>query len=136
MPRKKTVLIVESDPVINQALTEALAREMHDVLDARDGSEGLALALKFLPDFVFIDTANLQHDGVDGFSLVYKIRHNDWGRNVPLLILGAEASDETRLREGFEDAPLEFIDASEAPEVGAIAKQLCECLTELLPGSL
>ena len=57
------ILIVDDDPHINEALRLYLENEGHEVQNAYDGAEGVALFKKYEPDLVLLDIMMPKKDG-------------------------------------------------------------------------
>ena len=84
MSDKKTILVVEDEQAMLQALSEKLTKSGFHVLGASDGEEGFKKA-KEHPDLVMLDIIMPK---VDGITLLKKIRDEDkWGENVPIIML-------------------------------------------------
>jgi len=78
------LLIVEDEHAMRMALTDLLQAQGWRVRVARDGREGLRLALDESPDLVVLD---VMLPGLDGFSLCRELRA--CGRGMPVLMLTA-----------------------------------------------
>jgi DNA-binding response OmpR family regulator len=80
-PRK--VLVVEDEPVINQAVTDRLRGSGYDVVQAWDGPAAVALCAETAPDLVVLD---VMLPGYDGHEVCRRIQAE---RPVPVLMLTA-----------------------------------------------
>lgn len=78
------LLIVEDEHAMRMALTDLLQAQGWRVRVARDGLEGLRLALDETPDLVVLD---VMLPGLDGFSFCRELRAR--GRGMPVLMLTA-----------------------------------------------
>jgi CheY-like chemotaxis protein len=81
---KKTVLIMEDETSLRTALIDALHRKNFNPLSAKNGKEGLRIALKEHPHLILLD---LIMEEMDGMSALKKIRQDAWGATVPIIIL-------------------------------------------------
>lgn len=90
----RTVLVVEDDPTINQALTDRLAAEGFTVARALDGPSALTEAARHTPDVVVLD---LMLPGLDGLEVCRRLQSE---RPVPILMLTAK-TDETDILVGL-----------------------------------
>ena len=90
----QTVLVVEDDPTINQALTDRLAAEGYQVERAADGPAALTAYAQHAPDLVVLD---LMLPGMDGLEVCRRIQAE---RPVPVLMLTAR-TDETDVLVGL-----------------------------------
>ena len=85
MVKQKTILIVEDEEPMLEALINIFKKEGIELLQARDGEEGLNLAMKEKPDLVLLDIIMPK---IDGMTVMKKIRENKrWGKNVPIIML-------------------------------------------------
>jgi two-component system, cell cycle response regulator DivK len=95
----KTILIVE-DNDLNMKLFHALLETRgYNVLQARDGMEGLRLARENHPDLIIMD---IQLPGVSGLVVAKSIKDDEQLKNIPIIAVTAFAlkGDEERMREG------------------------------------
>jgi DNA-binding response OmpR family regulator len=83
------VLIVEDEPVLVRALTDALVAKGCDVLSALDGERGLELALEKKPQLILLD---IMLPRVNGFEICRAIRER--GHDMPILMLTAKGQEE------------------------------------------
>ena len=86
-------LLVEDDATIGQFVRKGLREAGFMVDHARDGEEGLRLALAEPYDAAVVD---LMLPGRDGLSLIEELRRK--GRRTPVLILSAKRSVDDRVR--------------------------------------
>jgi DNA-binding response OmpR family regulator len=84
---RRTVLVVEDDPVINQAVSDRLVAEGYDVVRAVDGPAAVAAHAEHRPDVVVLD---LMLPGYDGHEVCRRIQAD---RPVPVLMLTARADE-------------------------------------------
>ncbi len=89
-----TVLVVEDEPAIAQALARRLAAEGWRVEVAADGPGGVAAAQRLQPDVVLLD---VMLPGMDGLEVCRRIQAE---RPVPVLMLTAR-DDETDMLVGL-----------------------------------
>jgi DNA-binding response OmpR family regulator len=78
-----TILLVEDENAIRRALSIVFQREQFRVLEAKNGEEGLELALAEHPDIIVLD---LVMPKMDGLTMIRKIRKDSWGKDVPAII--------------------------------------------------
>lgn len=80
---QRTILLVEDEHAIRRALSIIFQREGFFVLEAKNGEEGLEVALEEHPDIVILD---LVMPKMDGLTMVKKIRKDPWGKTLPMII--------------------------------------------------
>ncbi len=81
---KKTILIVDDEELITAALAKKLINAGYNVIIQRNGEDGLKVALEKHPDLVLLDIIMPKMDGV---TFLGKIRNDEWGKNVPVIVL-------------------------------------------------
>ncbi|KRA28114.1 two-component system response regulator [Nocardioides sp. Root614] len=81
------VLVVEDDPVINQAVTDRLVAEGYDVVRAWDGPGAVAAYAEHSPDVVVLD---VMLPGYDGLEVCRRIQAD---RPVPVLMVTARVDE-------------------------------------------
>lgn len=87
------ILIVDDEDDILDLLQYNLQKEDYDTLVARDGAEGLELAVKHVPDIIILD---IMMPRMDGLEACRRMREHSTLLTVPILILTArsEAADQ------------------------------------------
>lgn len=90
---KKKILIVEDEADIRELLRYHLEREGFDVLEAGDGTTGLALARAEQPALMLLD---VMLPGMDGFDVLRGLATEE-GPAVPVLLLTARGEEMDRV---------------------------------------
>jgi signal transduction histidine kinase/ligand-binding sensor domain-containing protein/DNA-binding response OmpR family regulator len=99
---RTTVLVVDDNDEIRAYVRRHLEPE-YRVVEAADGSEGLERARQLTPDLVISD---VMMPGLDGNALFRSLREDPELELVPVILLTAKASAESRiqgLRDGVDD---------------------------------
>ena len=76
-PNNMKVLIVDDSPTIRAALRTLVEKMGHSVIDAEDGSKGLATYRDSRPDLVLIDVVMPVMDGYDAERQMRQIPARD-----------------------------------------------------------
>lgn len=84
MDNKKTILVVEDEESLLQALYDTFLGRGYNVEKAKDGVEGEKMALKTHPDLILMD---ILMPKADGMTMIQNIRKDAWGSKVPVIIL-------------------------------------------------
>ncbi len=95
------ILIVEDEPDISLIMTAAMRDNGYRALVARDGAEGLDLALRERPDLILLD---LRLPEMNGIQVLHSLREHE--ANVPVVVVTAWRSQELvieALRLGVKD---------------------------------
>jgi DNA-binding response OmpR family regulator len=82
--KEKTILIVEDEKSLRGALVDFLHLKNFSTLEAKNGREGVLLALSKHPELILLD---LIMPEMDGLTTLKKIREDVWGEKVPIIIL-------------------------------------------------
>lgn len=85
------ILICDDDPVVHESLNIYLQAEHFRVSSAKDGEEGLKLALELEPDLVILD---LMMPGMSGTDVCREIRRHT---NIPIIMLTARGEELDRV---------------------------------------
>jgi DNA-binding response OmpR family regulator len=99
---KKTILIVEDELPMLKALSDKFILEGLDTLEARDGAEGLKMATEKKPDLIILD---IFMPVMDGKAMLEKLRLDEWGKTVPVIILTNLNPDDKTLDELMKNGP-------------------------------
>jgi DNA-binding response OmpR family regulator len=86
----KRILIVDDDYEIIEAMRAALEAKGYEVLVARDGNQGLAMAEREDPDLMILDMMMPKRSG---FLVLEKLRRS---RPVPLRVIMVTANEGSR----------------------------------------
>ena len=101
---KQTILVVEDDVSVLNALVDALTREGFTALRAKDGEEGLRAATENHPDLILLD---ILMPKMDGITMLKKLREDTWGKSVHIMIL-TNASDNEKIDEAMQNEAFEY----------------------------
>ncbi len=106
----KNILIVEDEVTLLDAISNKLVQEGFKTIKAKNGQEGLGIALKEHPDLIIID---ILMPIMDGMTMMTKVREDSWGKAVPIIILTNLSADENIIKGVVKDEPLYFLVKSE-----------------------
>ena len=84
MTKNKKILIVEDEPSLRKALMIKLVEEGFAVLEAVNGADGLAVALREHPDMILLD---IVMPVMDGMTMLAKLRGDPWGKDAKVIVL-------------------------------------------------
>jgi len=82
-----------------------LELEGFDVLEAAEGKEALALALRERPDLVLLD---VMMPAMDGFDVARRLKSNPATSKIPVVFMTALAASDDR-RRGFEAGAVGYV---------------------------
>lgn len=91
MEPKKKVLVVEDESALRTPLSNVLADEGIQVLQAENGAVGLEAALKEHPDLILLDVFMPK---MGGLEMLAELRKDEWGKNAHVMLLTNSANTE------------------------------------------
>ncbi|WP_245898634.1 hybrid sensor histidine kinase/response regulator [Chitinophaga niastensis] len=101
---KKSILLIDDNAEIRQYLQQ-LFKDKFIVYEADNGTNGFAAVQKYMPDLVISD---IQMQGMDGVELCAKIKQTDTLSHIPVILLTASSSSDTRIK-GIEGGADDYI---------------------------
>src|SRR5690349_19803966 len=109
------VLVFESDPTFAETLRSGLLKYNCEVTVVDDANNGLAAASRDKPDLILLA---IELPRMNGFSVCNKLKRDPALKDVPLIIMSSESTEETfeqhrRLRtraEEYVKKPISFED--------------------------
>ncbi|BAX78830.1 hybrid sensor histidine kinase/response regulator transcription factor [Labilibaculum antarcticum] len=91
--KKSKILIVEDNDDLRQMIKEELSTEFN-IIEASDGKEGYEVALEEKPDLIISDILMPIQDGI---SMLKQIKKNPEFNNIPIFMLTAKNSSESKI---------------------------------------
>ncbi|MBF0189864.1 MAG: response regulator [Magnetococcales bacterium] len=98
--QKKTILIVEDDPVFARILNNLAQDKGFSPILAPDGEQGLTLAIRHLPSGVILD---LTLPDMDGWSVLKQLKSNPVTREIPVHVISARDESAFGTTQGATD---------------------------------
>ncbi len=123
---RKTILIIEDETPLLNALKDKFKIEDFKAIGAEDGAEGLKVALQERPDLIILDLLMPVKGGMD---MLDELRNSgNWGENVPVIILTNLSPDDKILEGVVKGHPSYYFEKSNTSlsEVVEKAKELLE----------
>jgi CheY-like chemotaxis protein len=84
MTKKRVILLVEDEISLRRVLKVKLVATGYRVLEAKDGKQGLNLAIKNKPDLILLD---IIMPVMDGLTMLSKLRQDKAGADIPVIML-------------------------------------------------
>lgn len=101
----KKILAVEDEPSLLGALQNKLTQEGFEFVEAKNGQVGLEKALQGKPDLILLD---IIMPVMDGLTMLKKLREDDWGKTVPVIIL-TNLSDDEKVMEAVKQGSYDYL---------------------------
>ena len=104
-PENKVILVVEDELSLARALVEKLFKEGFSVIEARNGEEGLQVALREHPDLILLDIVMPKMDGI---TMLTKLREDSWGKGARVVIL-TNLSDDLSVDKSIQYGAFDYL---------------------------
>jgi two-component system, OmpR family, alkaline phosphatase synthesis response regulator PhoP len=126
--QKKVILIIEDEPPMLNILADKLDEDGFATLQARNGEEGLRLALQHHPDLILLD---ILMPKMNGITTIHKLREDTWGKTVPVVMLTNVSPDSNEtLQEIIKSQPAYYFVKSDI-QLTEIVEKVKEVLASL-----
>ena len=102
---KNILLVIEDEESLSKAIHEKFSREGFQVILAKNGEDGLIQAFENHPDLILLDIVMPKMDGI---SMLRKLRDDEWGKNVPVIIL-SNLSDAEMTAEAVKEKVSDYL---------------------------
>ena len=102
----KKILVVEDETPLRNAVTDILTFEGFTVLQAKNGQEGLDIALKEHPDLILLD---LMMPIMDGLTMLEKLRQDTVFGKTAAVILLTNINDPEKVAMATEAGSYDFL---------------------------
>ncbi|AEI38002.1 MAG: response regulator [Zymomonas mobilis subsp. pomaceae] len=89
------IMTVDDSPSMRMLLRAALGKMGYSVVEAEDGVDAMEKLGNTKPDLLITD---INMPRMDGFGLIENVRQDNGWRNMPILVLTTETSDEKKQR--------------------------------------
>ena len=98
------IVLADDEPDLRSVFSEILRRDGHEVWEAGDGREALALIEEHRPELLVLD---LWMPIVNGFEVLDKLRHDPHATTLKVVMLSNLGDADARL-EGFSAGVVDF----------------------------
>ena len=106
------ILIAEDERDIRELITFTLRYAGHEVTQAANGEEALALAKQTIPELILMD---VRMPKMTGYEACRHIKADDTLKNIPVVFLSAKGQ-ETEIQTGLEVGATDYILKPFAPD--------------------
>lgn len=110
---KTKILLIEDDESVRSVLTMLLEKEMYDVIEAKNGLEGLELVYEKYPQIILCD---LMMPVMDGKDFLLRLKKNSKTAHIPVVMLTA-ADGETNEIDLLQLGATDFISKTSSSNV-------------------
>jgi DNA-binding response OmpR family regulator len=123
MPMSYKIAVIEDEIPIRELYSAKLSLSGYEVRTAKNGREGLTLVKDFQPDLILLD---IRMPEMNGDQMLLKMREQDWGADIRVVILTNLSKDEAPSVLRFLNVDRYIVKAHHTP------KQIVEIVEEIL----
>ena len=120
---KYKIAVIDDETPIRELYSVKLSLSGYDVRAAKNGREGRALVKDFQPDLILLD---IRMPEMNGDQMLLKMREQDWGADIRVIILTNLSKDEAPTVLRFLNVDRYIVKAHHTP------KQIVEIVEEIL----
>jgi DNA-binding response OmpR family regulator len=102
---RRKILLVDDSSTSHMWVRMILSKASFDMISARDGQEGVELALRELPDLILMDVIMPQ---MDGFEAVRRLRQVGSTRGIPVIMVTTRG-EARNVQEGFASGCSDYV---------------------------
>src|ERR1700722_2980190 len=99
------ILVVEDDPILSDLYNNTFLLNGFATLTAKNGLEGFEIAIREIPDIIFL---NIMMPKMNGLELIGELKKNETTKDIPVIIL-SNFSDEKLALEAIAKGALAYI---------------------------
>lgn len=105
MKTNKKILVVEDDAPLRNVLCNKLESDGFAVLEAKNGKEGLEIALSSHPELILLD---IIMPVMDGMTMLKKLREDAWGADAKVFML-TNLSDTNKVADAIAHGSYDYL---------------------------
>jgi DNA-binding response OmpR family regulator len=114
----KKILVTEDEAPLRNAVSDILTFEGFTVFQAKNGQEGLDIAVKEHPDLILLD---LIMPVMDGLTMLQRLREDEWGKSANVILL-TNINDPEKVAAATEAGTFDFLVKSDWNIEDVVAK--------------
>ena len=108
---RNLILLIEDEHALREPMRDKLTLGGFLVLEAKNGEEGLAMALREHPDLILLD---ILMPVMDGMTMLAKLREDAWGKDAHVLMM-TNLSDNEHVGKAMANGAFEYFVKSDWP---------------------
>lgn len=132
MAKNKRILIIEDEISLRNVLRDELVQNGFSVREAKNGAEGLEMALTNHPDLILLD---LVMPVMDGMTMLKKLRQQKWGKTAVVIILTNLISKNNAVNHFLTQSQHTYFLEKSNVKIGDVVKKIQERLSEVKPAT-
>lgn len=116
------ILIAEDNPNLVDLLSQILGQD-YNLIIARNGQQGIDLALRHVPDVIVTDVMMPQKDG---YELCYTLKNHELTSHIPIIMMSAKTGKDSRMVGLRQGADLYLEKPFDPDELGGLVDAVLE----------
>ncbi len=109
--QKGTILVVDDSPTEIHIFKKILEKQGYQMIVAKDGQEGIEMALQALPDLIIMDVVM---PVLNGFQATRQLKNNDKTAGIPVIMVTTK-DQQTDINWGMRQGANEYLVKPVAP---------------------
>lgn len=109
--QKGTILIVDDSPTEVHVFKKILEKQGYQVIIAKDGREGVDMAIRSLPDLIIMDVVM---PVLNGFQATRQLKHKEETASIPVIMVTTK-DQQTDINWGMRQGANEYLVKPVAP---------------------
>ncbi len=109
--RKSQLLLIEDNMDVRNYIIEILNLD-YQILEAKDGEEGISMALENIPDMIISD---VMMPGKDGYAVCTTLKQDERTSHIPIILLTAKVTSEDKI-EGLQNQADDYVTKPFVPQ--------------------
>ncbi len=126
VPKEGKILIIEDEVSLLNILTDKLTREGFLVVQAKNGEEGLEVALREHPDLMLLDIIMPKMDGI---AMLKELQQDEWGKNAKVIIF-SNLSENEKIDKALGSGSYEYLIKADW-KIGDVVTKIRKILSKL-----
>jgi len=122
----KKILIVEDELAYTKLLHDQLSTKGYEILEAKDGKEGLEIAKREKPNLILLD---IRMPVMDGMTMLELLRKEEAVKNTKVIILTNLEPDDKIIGKVVKDQPTYYFVKSNT-KLGDLTEKIRDVLSE------
>ncbi len=109
--RKGTILVVDDSPTEVHILKKILEKQGYTIIEAKDGKEGVEVAIQAHPDLILMDVVM---PVLNGFQATRQLKNNEATADIPVIMVTTK-DQKTDINWGMRQGANEYLVKPVAP---------------------
>jgi DNA-binding response OmpR family regulator len=102
---KKKIVLIDDNVSFVDVISRFLVTKKFEVFTAYDGTEGIRIVSKYMPDLILLD---IMMPGISGYEVCKRLKKEEKTKHIPIIFLTVRSRPED-IKKGFELGAASYI---------------------------